>query len=165
MNTKIPARRERFSDIAKCFSLVEAGLLTAESAKMQLDYNHSFLYQSEVEKFFDKNPAIDRAKLEEFLSATEIVRAKTAGSGGGNKVRGLDNEEAALSKGVIPEKVEEYLNAATAIYAQIKVINELIDAEHRVSFSIPRSRKTESKDTEQPTANESSGDEPVGFSS
>ena len=107
--------------------------------------NGTVIFESEFEKFAGEykddvtSGKLDIEKFKNFCAATGALKKAGKKSSTGGDVssnRRLNTPEAAIARGVVPEKIDAYIEGVNAIYAVSKVINALL-TNARVSFAIP----------------------------
>src|SRR5690606_11475214 len=125
----------RFDVIRKFHAQVEAGLMDVETAKSNLDMLGYKIFESEVDKFIEKNPDVSKEKFVEFLNATNALKQSGKKSTGSGRTR-LNTPEAAAERGVAPENVDKYIALIEQVYATCKELNEII-TKGATSFACP----------------------------
>lgn len=142
-------RTSRFSQLKTYYDMYEQGMLTEETAKTHIQFakenNGTVIFESEFAKFAEEykddvtSGKLDIEKFKNFCAATGALKkaGKKSSTGGDiNTNRRLNTPEAAIARGVVPEKIDAYIEGVNAIYAVSKVINALL-TNARVSFAIP----------------------------
>ena len=143
--SKVTPRKERFAELKRLIEMMNAGIVTDEIVRSQLDFTGTFIYQSEVEKFLAAYPFLSKDDFELFAETFNIVKVPTYKTGGSGKGGArLDTEEAAKRLGVAEDKIQDYISKVSLIKETLKEINAMISDDYRVSFAIPKVRKKDS---------------------
>lgn len=144
-------RNSRFNSLKTIYDMYKAGLLTDEQAKQHITFakenNGTVIFASEFEKFAETyqedvtNGKLVMSEFETFMKVTGGLKKagsapkKDSGEPTAPKTR-LNTPEAAVERGVAPENIDTYLNAVNTIYAQSRILNDIL-TKARASFAIP----------------------------
>ena len=141
------SRESRFDVTKKFFVQYKNELVDIDSVKQNVvQFLGYFIYESELEKFAEKNPDVNMEEFKKFLDDIEGLKitGKTATGEGGSKTH-LNTIEGAQERGVTTENIDAYITNVNSIYALVGELRKLIntDAEFAktkkavVSFAIP----------------------------
>ncbi len=132
-------REVRIINLVSWYNLYKAGIITLEAAKANVSMNGQMLFSSEIEPTQLKFPELDIADFTLFLNETGGLKKsgtkKQPGEGTGHATR-LNTAKGATERGVLPEKVDEYINLVGVVYEACKELNKLV-TNARCSFAIP----------------------------
>lgn len=114
---------------------LERAVVNAEFVRKN---NGIFLFESELLKFYEKNPDVNPEDFQQYLDKTGFMKSskkeRTGTSGSSTR---LNTVEGAEERSVSSENVEEYIRLVNQIYDISKQLNSLMTGA-RVSFAIPR---------------------------
>jgi len=137
----------RFNSISMLCSMYNQDMLDVEAVKERLDYDNFFIYEKEVPKFLEANPALDKEKFIAFAELTGCIRVPGTSKGGSTgAIRKLETPEFATAKGVSEENLPLYLEQIKIVRGAIKVLNEICTL-GKVSFAIPLMKPKAPKET------------------
>jgi hypothetical protein len=138
-------REVRFSTLKTFYKLYGSEQLgntpeeNLERANANVKFSGAVLFESEVEKFAEKNPEIDTADFVEFCKNTGAYKkAGSKSDGSGKSTTRLNTAEAAVERGVQPQFVNDYIAGVNQLYVTAKALNDLMPSNiARVSLAIP----------------------------
>ena len=138
-------REVRFSTLKTFYKLYEAERLGATpeenlaAAKNNIAFAGVTIFESETEKFAEKNPEVNLEAFVKFCVDTNAFKKSGAkGSGSTGKQTRLNTAEAAIERGVQSAFVNDYIALVEQLYVTAKALNELMPSTlARVSLAIP----------------------------
>jgi len=133
-------RNIRFITLKTFYSLFVGNMLdddeesALEKAKTNIHFANCLLNENEVEKFFEKNPDVEREPFMKFLTDVDGIRfAKTKQQ---RETFRLNTPEAAKIRGVADENVNSYVELTTTIHDAIIGLRQIMPKGWRATFSI-----------------------------
>jgi len=144
-------RNIRFITLKTFYSLFVGNMLAddeesaIEKAKTNIHFANCLLHENEVEKFFEKNPDVEREPFMKFLADVDGLKlAKTKQQQ--RETFRLNTPEAAKIRGVADENVNSYVELTTTIHNAIISLRQIMPKGWRATFSIINVEK-QSEDT------------------
>jgi len=119
-------RETRFVVLKGFYTTFLRGLMDEQAVKANVEESHSFIYESEVEKFNKTYPEVNP---EEFLAWLKHnggykVAGKRTSTGVGRA--SLKSADKAVELGVLPENASEYASEVTKLFESKSKIDALI---------------------------------------
>ncbi len=133
-------RNARFDVISKLYGGYIGGNQSMEQIKMNLEFLGYFVTEAEIPKFAEQHPEINIEQFTQFLKDADAFKVSKGKPKGGGQKTHLNTIEAAQERGVAPENIQKYIDAVEAIYANVKVLNELMTTA-KASFACPQFKK------------------------
>lgn len=139
-------REVRFNALKTFYKMYKAEVLSADpeenlkQAKANIQFSGAVLFESEVEKFAEKNAEIDSADFVEFCKSTGAYKKSgSKGTGDGGHVTRLDTAEAAQEKGCTD--VSRYVELTSGVQAAVKELKTILPAGTKIVFSIYKGKE------------------------